>query len=129
MQNVHFRRYIIRYTVRNHVLLLLSSVTIQLNFRLCIGYTSPNANYEYVYPLIIWVITSHQHSYTHLQTISTFSEHIPQTYSCNLVTMTMYQGQTNRMPPGNLHQAGVIQVTFLLNSNIFPCKNIFGFTF
>ena len=49
-------RYIIGYTVRNHVLRLWSSAALKLNFRPCTQwYTAPNDNFEYRYPLIVRV--------------------------------------------------------------------------
>ena len=43
-------RYMVEYTVGNHVLRLRSCLAIKQNFR---PYTSPNDNFEYSYPLIL----------------------------------------------------------------------------
>ena len=43
----------IEYMVGNHILRLCTLVTVKLNFQPYIrGYTSPNENFEYSYPLI-----------------------------------------------------------------------------
>ena len=48
----HLGRYIVGYTLGNHVLRLRSRLPAKLNFRLYIRrYTSPNENFEYSYPL------------------------------------------------------------------------------
>ena len=53
IQNFHLGRYIVGYTFGNHVLRLRLRVAVKLNFRPYIRrYTSPNANFEYSYPLI-----------------------------------------------------------------------------
>ena len=55
IQNFNLGRYIIRYTFVNHVLRLRSRVPEKLNFRSYIRrYTSPNKNFEYSYPLIVF---------------------------------------------------------------------------
>ena len=53
IQNFHLGRYIVGYTLGNHVLRLHSRVAVKQNFRPYIRrYTSPNENFEYSYPLL-----------------------------------------------------------------------------
>ena len=51
IQNFHLGRYIVGYMFGNHGLRLCSRVVAKLNFQPYIRqYTSPNENFEYVYP-------------------------------------------------------------------------------
>ena len=51
-KNFNLGRYIVGYTVGNHVLWLRLRVAVKQNFRPYIRlYTSPNENFEYIYPL------------------------------------------------------------------------------
>ena len=57
MGNFHLGGYIIGYTIRNYVLRLRLRVAVKLNFRPYIRrYTSPNEDFEYSYPLILFML-------------------------------------------------------------------------
>ena len=61
IQNFHLGRYNAGYTVGNHVLRIRSRVAVKLNLRPYIRrYTSPNAIFEYSYPLNVITMCERQ---------------------------------------------------------------------